>query len=99
MCYCQEFYDIWIEILEEQYPARQLVPFAKCNYNDDVACFEVEEDSGIPIIYIIHSFTDPGYEEVYFMATFEKWLEYAKEEARDYQISMYGELEEGLEIE
>jgi len=85
MCFDQEYYDGWIEILKEQFPARQLVPFAKWDLDDDVACFEPSGNPDLPGIHIIHSFTDPGWEERGSYATFEEWLEVAMEEAKGYQ--------------
>ena len=96
MCFYEEDIEDGLEILNEQYPERCLVPFAKCNYNDDVACFEPEEGQDLPAIFIIHSFTEPGYEEVDSMDTFEEWLEFTKEEARRYQLSKYGAIDASL---
>lgn len=87
MCHASDsrYFDDWIGILKEQYPDRQLVPFAKWNLDDDVACFEPSDNPDLPGIHYIHSFTDPGYEERGYCATFEEWLAVALEEARDYQ--------------
>jgi len=79
------YYDGWLQILKEQYPERELVPFAKWNLNDDVACFEPSDNPDLPTIHYIHSFTKPGYEERGYCATFEEWLEVAMEEAEGYQ--------------
>ena len=80
-----EYYDGWVKILQKQYPDRRLVPFAKWNLDDDIACFEPSDNPDLPGIHYIHSFTDPGYEERGYCATFEKWLEVALEEAAGYQ--------------
>lgn len=87
MCHIQRLgsYDKWVEILKEQYPDRQLVPFAKWEETDDVACFEPSGNPDLPGIHYIHTFTDPGYEERGYCATFEEWLAAALEEALEYQ--------------
>ena len=87
MCHVKDtgYYDRWLGMLKEQYPDRQLVPFAKWGLDDDIACFEPSDDPALPGIHIIHSFTDPGWEERGFYATFEEWLEVAMEEAKGYQ--------------
>ena len=85
MCFYPDYYDGWMEILKEQYPDRQLVPFAKWDLSDDLACFEPSDNPELPGIHYIHSFTDPGWEERGYCATFEEWLAVALEEARDYQ--------------
>ena len=79
------YYDTWVEILRKQYPDRQLVPFAKWDLDDDIACFEPSDNPDLPGIHYIHSFTSPGYEERGYCATFEEWLEVALEEAAGYQ--------------
>ena len=78
------YYDGWLDIVKKQYPDRQLVPFAKWDLDDDIACFELSEDPELPSIHFIHSFTKPGYEERGSCATFEEWLEVALGEAAAY---------------
>lgn len=80
-----EYYDGWVRLLKEQFPNRQLVPFAKWNLDDDIACFEPSDNPDLPAIHYIHSFTKPGYEERGYCATFEECLEVALEEAAGYQ--------------
>jgi hypothetical protein len=47
------------EGIQKRYPARRLIPFARRQDNDDVACFDL--DSGN--ISIIHDFASPGWEQ------------------------------------
>lgn len=46
--------------LESRYSTRRLLPFAICQYNDDVACFE--EGKGEEV-QIIHDFAAEGWEQ------------------------------------
>ncbi len=97
MCYTSDpkgYYDGWVDMLKSQYPDRQLVPFARWEPTDDVACFEPGEDPELPVIHYIHSFTDPGYEERGWVPTFEAWLENALEEAAEYQAEFDDEDED-----
>ena len=87
MCHSEDtgYYDRWLDILKKQYPTRQLVPFAKCDLNDDVACFEPSDNPDLPAIYYIEAFFDAGFEERGYCETFEEWLEITIEEAQEYQ--------------
>ncbi len=87
MCLASDtgYYDTWLKILKKQYPTRQLVPFAKWEFDDDVACFEPSDNPDLPGIHYIHSFTKAGYEERGYCATFEEWLKIALEEAAAYR--------------
>lgn len=87
LCFRPKSFNIWIDILKEQYPNRQLVPFAKWGLDDDIACFEPSDNPELPAIHYIHTFTDPGYEERGYCATFEEWLAVALEESRDYKAA------------
>lgn len=65
--------------VRRMYPARRLIPFAKRQDNDDIACFDL--DSGK--ISIIHDFASPGWEqrgEGRIFDTFEDWLRQAIED-------------------
>lgn len=62
--------------VQKLYPARTLIPFAKRQDNDDIACFDL--DSGR--ISVIHAFASPGWEqrdEGRVFDTFEDWLRQA----------------------
>ncbi len=43
--------------IKQRYPKRELIPFAKREDNDDLACFEKGKG-----VVIIHDFASPGYE-------------------------------------
>lgn len=45
------------EGIQKRYANRDLVPFARREDNDDVACFDRQQD-----VVIIHDFASPGYE-------------------------------------
>lgn len=60
--------------MAERYPARRLVPFAKRQDNDDVACFEVDRPGKVEVI---HDFADPGWEQRAEYDDFWSWFEAA----------------------
>lgn len=62
--------------LKERYPERSLIPFARREDNDDVACWE---KNGLSKIVIIHDFASPGYENKEEFDCFWNWLRSALE--------------------
>ena len=60
-------------MLQEQYPERVLVPFAKDRRTDDVFCFEGNDLAGNPAVILIHSFADPGWEYRGEWSHFDSW--------------------------
>ncbi|WP_217199700.1 hypothetical protein [Streptomyces buecherae] len=62
--------------LRERFPERQLVPFARREDNDDVACWDV----GSGKVCIIHDFTTPGREQRAEYPHFYDWLRSAVED-------------------
>lgn len=46
--------------LRERYSNRKYIPFARRDDNDDIACFEVGKGEKV---YIIHDFSNEGFEE------------------------------------
>lgn len=54
--------DFWLDQLRKQYPERALVPFAKLQDTDDVACFDGADFSSCPGVLYIHAFASPGRE-------------------------------------
>ncbi|MCC3769520.1 hypothetical protein [Streptomyces sp. UNOC14_S4] len=62
--------------LRERFPGRRLVPFARREDNDDVACWDL--DSGT--VRVIHDFTTPGRENRREFVTFYDWLRAAVED-------------------
>lgn len=71
--------EIWLGILRKWYPKRSLVPFAKFLASDDVACFDGADTSGNPIVHLVHSFADSGWEDRGSVPSFFHWLEDARE--------------------
>lgn len=57
-----------------RYPDRKLIPFAKREDCDDVACFEVGRPGKVTII---HDFADPGWEQREEYGDFWSWFEAA----------------------
>lgn len=64
--YCQD--------INNRYPGRNLVPFAKRGDCDDVACFEADSGGAVTII---HDFADPGWEQREVYPDFWSWFEAA----------------------
>jgi hypothetical protein len=60
-----------------RYPNREIVPFARREDNDDVACF----DASLPgQVVIIHDFADAGWERPATLSSFADWLRLAVED-------------------
>jgi len=70
-----------IEGLKRRYPARRLIPFARRDDNDDIACFEIGKGEKVEII---HDFASAGYEQRNEYDDFWKWLEVAVKEMIEY---------------
>ncbi len=66
-----------IEGLRRRYPKRNLVPFARRDDRDDIACFEVEKGNKVEII---HDFASVGYEQRKEYDSFWDWFRDAIEE-------------------
>jgi hypothetical protein len=62
--------------LRERFPDRVLVPFARREDNDDVACWEHQP----PQVVVIHDFASPGFEDRGAFADFYGWLRQAIED-------------------
>lgn len=63
--------------LMKRYPDRKLVPFARRDDSDDIACFEVGKE---PKVQIIHDFASEGYEQRGEYAGFWDWMKVAVDE-------------------
>lgn len=66
--------------LQERYPSRELVPFAKHDYSDDVACWDRNKLSKV---VIVHDYASPGYENRYIFESFDDWYNYVIEHKED----------------
>lgn len=63
--------------LMKRYPDRKLVPFARRDDNDDIACFEV---GGGNKVQLIHDFASMGYEQRKEYSDFWEWFRAVIEE-------------------
>lgn len=63
--------------LMKRYPNRKLVPFARRDDSDDIACFEVGKE---PKVQIIHDFASEGYEQRGEYEGFWDWMRVAVDE-------------------
>jgi hypothetical protein len=63
--------------LAERYPGTLLVPFAKREDNDDVACFDARQPGKV---VILHDFSSDGWERRVEFASFYDWLRRALED-------------------
>lgn len=70
-----------LEGLKERYPSRRLIPFARRDGNDDIACFEVGKDSSIRII---HDFASTGFEQKSEYNDLWEWVLNAVREMAEY---------------
>lgn len=63
--------------LAERYSDRKLIPFARRQDNDDVACWQSSSNREV---YIIHDFASPGWEEHGKFPGFYEWFRRAVED-------------------
>ncbi|WP_426237650.1 hypothetical protein [Pseudomonas sp. TWP3-2] len=67
----------WHHTLKKLYPKRDLIPFARFNANDDIACFDGNDTSGDPKVVIIHAYASDGWELHGSYENFYAWLDAA----------------------
>jgi hypothetical protein len=63
--------------LQKRYPGRSLIPFARREDNDDVACWEKDQGE---MVVIVHDFATPGYEDRGRFDNFWDWFRVAIED-------------------
>ena len=68
--------------MAERFPERALVPFARRQDNDDVACWD---GRGGPEVLIVHDYAEPGHELRETLPTFYSWLRRAVEDLIDFE--------------
>ncbi|MNC72767.1 hypothetical protein D3C75_1238670 [compost metagenome] len=68
--------------LQIRYPDRRLIPFARRDTNDDIACFEVSKSKEVQII---HDFASSGYEQRRSYPTFWHWFKEAIDEMIEFE--------------
>lgn len=86
LCKFQKNADFWLNEVKRQYPNRVLIPFAKMEDSDDVACFDGEDKSGNPKVYYVHTFAASGWEDRGYVNNFEEWLKEAEAESELYKL-------------
>jgi hypothetical protein len=64
-----------------RYPQRPILPFAKRQDNDDVACWDLQTGR----VVIVHDFADPGWEERKVFPNFNAWLRQAFDDMIQFQ--------------
>lgn len=74
----------WLDDLKRQYPSKSLVPFAKLEDTDDLACFDGFDGSGEPKVLYIHAFASVGWEGRGEELDFNGWLTRAAGDHRAY---------------
>lgn len=57
--------------LKKRYPERQLIPFARRDDSDDIACFEVGDSIKVQLI---HDFASSGFEQKRTYRDFWEWF-------------------------
>ena len=68
--------------LKERFPERDLIPFARREDNDDVACWDKSKPGSITII---HDFSSSGYENKEEFRCFWDWLRSALEATIEFE--------------
>lgn len=63
--------------LKERYPNRKLIPFARRDDNDDIACFEIGKGGKVELI---HDFATEGFEQKNEFEDLWEWLKFAIDE-------------------
>lgn len=71
--------------LSQRYPDKVLIPFARREDNDDIACFDGDVRSDNPKVLIIHDFASQGWEERGSYDDYFCWLEAAKIESEEWR--------------
>lgn len=75
----------WLETVREQYPDRNVIPFARdASLGDELACFDGNDVSGNPSVYYVHCFADPGWEDRGQVADFSEWVKLAQEDHNEF---------------
>lgn len=81
-------YDVWyfmdresalerLKGVQERYPNRKLIPFARRDDCDDIACFEVGSKELEGRVFIIHDYASSGWESREVLESIWEWVKYA----------------------
>ena len=84
LCEYPKYADFWLNQMQTQYPSRQLVPFAKMENTDDLACFDASIKTDDPIVFYVHANASPGWEDRGHVKNFEEWLRAETERYADW---------------
>lgn len=76
----KEQVEIRINGLKERYPNRELIPFARRDDSDDIACFDIRRGNKVQII---HDFASVGFEQRKEYDNFWDWFKEAIQEMID----------------
>ena len=76
-------FEFRIKGMKERYPNSDLVPFARRQDNDDVACWEKE--GGNEKVVIIHDYASSGWEKDREFPTFWGWFKQAIDDMIEYE--------------
>ena len=68
--------------LRERYQDRSLVPFARRQDNDDIACWDLDRGDGR--VAVVHDFASPGWERRAEFAHFNDWRRQAVDDVIDF---------------
>ena len=68
--------------LKARYPDRKLIPFARRQDNDDIACWQAGADESV---FIVHDFAAPGWESRDKFINFYDWLRRAIEDFIEFE--------------
>lgn len=66
--------------LKTRYPEGKVVPFAKRNDNDDIACFDIETRE----VFVIHDFSCDGYKNRKVYRDFQTWFKVCIDDMFEY---------------
>ena len=79
--------EAWLKTIQQQYPSRKLVPFARIDNTDDVVCFDASVPSSDPIVHYVHTFASPGWEDRGCVINFDTWLKAAIADAQKFKAA------------
>lgn len=85
LCEFEKFAKYWLFEMKKQYPTRNLIPFAKLSYSDDIVCFDGDDTSGDPKVFYVHTFASAGWEDRGYTDNFTEWLKITRIESARYK--------------
>jgi hypothetical protein len=72
--------------LAQRYPQRTLVPFARRQDNDDVACWDLADGPATKEVVVVHDFAGPGFEARENYGDFYDWFRQAVEDLISFDL-------------